>query len=139
MRTDRGFTLLEVLIAFAIAALALGVLFNGAVAGLRSTDTAVRYQEALARGRSHLAALAAPGRLAPSDRQGDDGGGYHWHERIVTVATLPPARDSQRGPADTGATLYAVRVAIAWRGDRGMREVHLDTERIGTGAAVRAP
>ncbi len=39
-RRDRGFTLLEVLVAFIIAALALGALFNGAATSMTATATA---------------------------------------------------------------------------------------------------
>ena len=50
MRPDRaaqsGFTLLEVMIAFVIAALAIGALFGGTVSGLNATSVAARYDEA---------------------------------------------------------------------------------------------
>ena len=46
---DRGFTLLEVLVAFIIAALALGVLFQGGIGGLTTANAAARYDEALSR------------------------------------------------------------------------------------------
>jgi general secretion pathway protein I len=135
MTTERGFTLLEVLIALVIAGLAFGVLFSGALGGLRGADTAGHYQEAIARARSRLAALDVPGRLTPSDRQGDDGGGYRFRERISVLGTLPPLRSSGPSPTQPSATLYAVEVAISW----SERQVRLSTERIGTGGAVHGP
>jgi len=60
MRAERGFTLLEVLIAFAIAALALALLFRAASDGMLSVRTAGRYEEAVVRARSHLAAAWGP-------------------------------------------------------------------------------
>ena len=133
MRADRGFTLFEVLVALAIASLALGVLFSGAASGLRGTDTAGRYQEAVARARSHLAALAVPGRLVVSDRQGDDGGGYHWRERIVALGSWASASPAGTTPVPPGVTLYAVEVVISWSG----REVRLESQRLGTSAAAQ--
>ena len=123
MRVDReaGFTLLEALIAFAIAALALSALLQGALAGLRATQAASRTEEALARARSRLAALeAAP--VAPADRRGDDGGGFAWRLRVVPVQT------------SGGLTLYGVTVAVGWRDGDTPREVRLETQRLGPAA-----
>ena len=127
VRTERGFTLFEVLVAFAIASLALGVLFSAASDGLRGTDVAAHDQEAMARARSHLAALAAPGRLIASDRQGDDGGGYRWREHIAVLGTLPPGAPVGTAALHAGVTLYAVVVAISWSG----REIRFESERLG--------
>ena len=125
MRADKGgeagFTLLEALIAFAIAAFALAALLQGALTGLRATQTATRTEEALARARSHLAALeAAP--LASADQRGD-GGGFAWRLRVAPEAT------------SGGLTLYAVSIAVAWRDGGTLREVRLETHRLGPSAA----
>jgi general secretion pathway protein I len=126
---ERGFTLLEVLVAFVIAALALGVLFRGTLDGLRAAQTAGRYEEAVTRAQSRLAALTA-GSLAPGDRQGDDGNGFHWRERITPVASSPVAAGGSLG-------LYAMSVAVSWT-DGSRRTVELDSERIGV-APARGP
>lgn len=133
---DTGFTLLEMLIALAIAGLAIGALFHGGIAGLTATRTAARYEEAVERARSHLAALADAGLLAPLDATGDDGGGYRWRHRVAAVSTdasSPGERPSSRaaGPA---ITLYAVSVAITWTADGGTHGVHLNTERVALAA-----
>ncbi len=52
-----GFTLLEVIVALAIAALALIVLFRAGSDGLFAVDTATRAEEAVERAQSHLAAI----------------------------------------------------------------------------------
>jgi general secretion pathway protein I len=124
-RDDAGFTLLEVLVAFIIAALALGVMFHGTLGGLAATQAAGRYEEALSRAQSRLAALGR-GPLRPGDRQGDDGNGFHWHERIRLMETATvPASNSRQVPA-----LFAVSVAVSW-GEGGRRQVQLNSERIG--------
>jgi general secretion pathway protein I len=114
---DEGFTLLEVLVAFVIAALALGVLFHGSLDGLRSAQIAGLYQEAVARAQSHLSALT-PASLTSGDRQGEDGNGFHWRVRIAPIASAG------------SSALYAVNVSISWR-DGTWRSVELDSERIG--------
>ena len=123
---DGGFTLLEVLVAFAIAALALSVLANASVAGLTNATEAGRYMDALARARSHLAGLAWP--PAPGDFEGEDGQGYHWHVRIVRGPTGNASRSGR-------VALYDIAVSISWdEGDR-KRVVQLDTKRAAQVAA----
>jgi general secretion pathway protein I len=134
---QRGFTLLEVLIAFVIAALALGVMFDASLGGLRATEAASHYQEALSLARSHLAAVGTTA-LGGRELSGDDGRDFHWTLRIrpVGTVTLPrgPNDDPSQGP-QAQATLYAVSVTETWRGDGGERQVRLDTARLGEGAA----
>src|SRR6201990_2148464 len=80
---DRGFTLLEVMIALVIAALALGVLFHAGLSGLQSAQAASHYEQAVARARSHLALAVHASPLVAGDWQGDDGGGFAWHLRVT--------------------------------------------------------
>jgi general secretion pathway protein I len=131
-RQAAGFALLEVLIAFVIAALALGVLSAAALAGLRAAQVAGHYEGALAHARSHLAALGRGGGLLPGDQQGDDGGGFLWHSHVRLLATAPVARGDAatvaRGPQ---VALYAVAVTISWQDGERDRSVVLRSERVG--------
>ena len=133
---DSGFTLLEVLVAFVIAALALGVLFEGAVGGIRSVRVSDRTQEALSRARSHLATVGHGVALRPTTQQGEDGSGYHWSLRILPQQS---AALGTSGTADAGAqapreVLYSVQVTESWSEDEGGehgRAVVLRTQRLG--------
>jgi len=132
---QRGFTLLEVLIAFVIAALALGVMFDAVLGGLRATRTASAYQEAISLARSHLAAVAGSA-LAARDQQGDDGHGFTWKLHIVPVGTVTLPRNADIDPGDTPpqqATLYALSVTVLWKSGGGERQVRLDSARVGPG------
>ena len=134
---QRGFTLLEVLIAFIIAALALGAMFDASLGGLRASEAASRYQEGLSLARSHLASVsAAP--MSGRELAGDDGRGFRWSMRIraVGTVTLPrgPDEDPSQG-AQAQTTLYSVSVTETWKGDGGERQVRLETARLGPGPA----
>jgi general secretion pathway protein I len=123
-----GFTLLEVLIAFVIAILALSTIIAASAGALQASRTAARYQDATVRAQSRLAEATAGKTLAPGEREGDDGGGYHWRVRVTPLvgAPTPPAQ-----PPATPLTLYAVNVWITWQDGPGTRDVHLQTEQIG--------
>jgi general secretion pathway protein I len=131
MRHDGGFTLLEVLVAFVIAALALGLLFHSASGGLTAVRAAGRTAEAVSRAKSHLAALGRDVALADGTFQGDDGDGYRWKIRITPVATSsPPDVPVPGGVRQWPLTLYAIEVAVSWTEDSREREVMLRTERL---------
>jgi len=134
---EAGFTLLEVLIAFIIAALALGLMFDAAIGGLRASETASRYQEGLSLARSHLASIVAGG-LAGRELSGDDGRGFHFTVQIKPAATATLARGPNDDPSQATPpqiTLYSVTVTESWQGDGGERQIRLDSARLGDGAA----
>ena len=129
---ENGFTLLEVLVAFVIAALALGVLFGGGVDGLRATGVADRTEQALSRARSHLATVGRGVALRSTTQEGEDGSGFHWSLRIAPTQSAPSGT-KQGSPR---LVLYSVRVTESWSdnnsgGDR-TRAVVLRTQRLGS-------
>ena len=131
-RGEAGFTLLEVLVALAIAIPALVLLYRQGAVAMGGTRTAAAYQEAISRAQSRLDALTGTG-LAAGEGDGDDGGGFRWRTRIVPVASAPlPSRPS--APAGR-STLYAVAVEISWPGPTGWRRFLLETRRVGTAPA----
>ncbi len=139
MRTkaESGFTLLEVLVAFAIAALALGVLFAAGLGGLRAEQTASHYEQAISRARSRLTAAVHASPLISGDWQGDDGGGFTWHLRVAPIASTevrPMYAATPSGLSTFPLTLYSVAVVIAWHEGKITRQVRLDTQQIGQGS-----
>ena len=127
-----GFSLLEVVVALAIAAVALVGLFRAGSDGLFAVDAASHTEEALQRAQSHLAAVGRDVALSPGDFEGDDGGGYRWrlhvHPAAVRQATTPDG-----GSAAT-LTLFDVEVAISWPSRGRNHTVALKTRRLGSTA-----
>ncbi|HEX9461091.1 MAG TPA: prepilin-type N-terminal cleavage/methylation domain-containing protein [Alphaproteobacteria bacterium] len=135
---DRGFTLIEVLVALAIAALGLIAIFEGASAGMRSVDLAQRYVAATRFAQAHLAEVGAAIPLVDGDIGGADAGGYRWRVRIKPARARAAAGDASRGPV-----LYAVEsvVSFSWGTTGAPRSVRLQSLRLsgpgGTRAALR--
>ena len=130
---DSGFTLLEVVVALTIAALAVVGLFQAASGGLLAVNTAGRVEEAVQRAQSHLAAVGRSAALIQGEFTDDDGGGYRWRLRALPVATRQVAAPD--GNLTAAATLFDVEVAISWPGRRGERSVVLKTMRLGAPAS----
>jgi hypothetical protein len=129
------------MIAFLIAGLALGVLFQTGLSSLQSIQTAARYEEALARARSRLAIAVHGAPMVAGDLEGDDGGGFGWHVRITPVSNTAVRPFGMRGagrPTWIAVALYSVSVWVWWsdHGAKGgpRREVRLDTQHIETAA-----
>jgi general secretion pathway protein I len=120
-----GFTLLEVMVAFIIAAFALAALYRGALGGLLSAHVATQYEEAISRAESRMATLGRGSELTPGEQSGADGGGFSFRTRVSAIAALPWP------PGEAVPTLYAVRVVIAWGEGAAARMVQLDSQRVG--------
>jgi general secretion pathway protein I len=130
--SDAGFTLLEVMVAFVIAALAIALLYNGATGGLNATATATKSEEALALARSHMAAIGKGEAIAPQETSGVDGDGYSWHLRIRPIGqrqmTLSDS-DTANDTKPTNAVLYDVQVRESWEVAGRTHDISLETRR----------
>jgi general secretion pathway protein I len=124
--TRAGFTLIEVLVALAIAALGIASLIAATGVGLGSADLAAQYVNATRRAQSRLDTVGILQPFAAGEQSGDDGGGFFWRVRISPPATHLP----QPGSGDLPG-LYQVEVDIDWRSGLGWREVSLRSERLG--------
>ena len=92
-RRDAGFTLLEVLIAFAVLAVMLVPILQVFGGGLGLTQTARGYAEGALLARSKLAEVSGSKDLQEGDTSGDfEDRGYRWRASVVqdqSVVTLP--------------------------------------------------
>ncbi|HVH77218.1 MAG TPA: prepilin-type N-terminal cleavage/methylation domain-containing protein [Stellaceae bacterium] len=129
-RPPRGFTLLEVVVALAIAGLAFVLLFRAGGTGLVAANTASRTEEAVERAQSHLAAIGREASVVAGKHQGDDGGGFRWHLSVRPLTSR--STQSPNGVGSLVTTLYDVRVAISWKTRGRNRRVVLETRRVAT-------
>ena len=121
-----GFTLFEVVIALAIAALGLGLLMAAASTGVGNSALARQYIEATRRAQSHLAEIGIIAPIVPGVQSGDDDDGYTWQAQIS-----PPLLHA--GPPVTGTkpfALYRVDVSVSWRSGNQLKTVSLQSQRI---------
>ncbi len=140
MRPDRaaGFTLLEVMIAFVIAALAMGALFGGTVSGLDATSVAARYDEAISLAQSHLAGIGRGAGIAKQDTSGAEGEGFTWRLRVREAGSRQLTLSDQDRANDvkpSRAVLYDVVVTESWKAGGRERQVTLATRRFDVRAA----
>jgi type II secretion system protein I len=101
---EEGFTLLEVLIAFAVLALMLVPILQIFGGGIGSSQTARGYAMAALLARSKLAELATGATFAEGETSGtfEGGEGYRWRTTIARD-TSPISLPETQGPADDSA------------------------------------
>ncbi len=134
--------MLEVMIAFVISALAMGVLFSGTTTGLRATAQAGKYAEAISLARSHLAAIGHGAAIAQQDTSGVEGDGFTWHLHIKPLGTRQlTLTDSDRAndTPPTAAILFDVVATETWKDAGRTRRLVLATRRFDVHTASGVP
>ena len=118
----RGMSLLELLVAFSILSLSLGVLYKAIGGSARNVADAERYQRAVLLGESLLSVRDA----VAADGWAEEGqsAGYAWSVRSAPLET-------EAGRRNPGApVLHQVDIRIDWIGERdAIRSLHLSTLR----------
>jgi general secretion pathway protein I len=118
-RGQAGFTLLEVLIAFAILSVAVVAVIQGFAQGLRLLKVAGDHQQAVLLADQKTRELVVP---VEGHEQGKEGL-FDW-ERTVTVV---PAPDLTRTPATAKWHVYRIDVKVSWGDKRAIELISLRT------------
>lgn len=120
LELEAGFTLIEILVSFAVAALVLGALYRVYSTGLQAAVAGQRYSYAVLIAQSTLDELSAIHPAAANDTVG----GYHRSWKVVNRPDLVPASSQLQ------AIPYEVTVTVAWREGIHQREISLSVLRL---------
>ncbi|PLY14854.1 MAG: general secretion pathway protein GspH [Sedimenticola sp.] len=114
-----GFSLLEVLVAFAILAISMGVILQSYSTGVRGIALSEEYTKAVDLAESQLAQVGVTIPLEVGVSEGDFAEKYHWSVSINSADDLVPA-ESTLLPME-------VEIRVSWQDGREQRSVDLAT------------
>jgi general secretion pathway protein I len=126
-RCRAGFSLIEILVALAIAGAVLGMVAGTLRRGGEAALRAGRIEEALLVAQARLAAAGTEEPLVAGRSQGLAAERYPWEMTIESVdLPLPVA-----GPAPK---VFRIAIVVTWREGRAERRLDLATHRLALGA-----
>ncbi len=121
-RQIKGYTLIEVLIAMMILALALTVLMRIFSGGLRNIAVSADYGHAVLLAEAQLASAGSGEALAPGETYGNDDDKFRWTR---TVEAYVPNEFAERENLPVAA--YQVTVVVEWPNSGRTRRLNLST------------
>jgi type II secretory pathway pseudopilin PulG len=110
---ERGFALLEILVAFVILALGLGAISTGVVVAMRSDARTQVNRTALRVAQSRLEAAGISEALAPGYREGLVANKFRWRQTVTELRLASDTRPPQARPAPANGALRSFWVEIA--------------------------
>lgn len=124
-RSQRGFTLLEVLVAFAIAAMALSLLARAFAGGLRLSSTAEDYGRVVILAESLMTQVGTEYKLEDSIIEGRFDDRFNW--RLVIA---PYLIDNVVLIDSPSVSLMQIDLTVDWPAGLNQRQFHLTSLRI---------
>ncbi len=112
-RKHSGFTLIEVVVAFALLAVILATSFEIFTTGMSRAADLDDYSGAIDVAQSQLAAVGTYGKIQEGDTRGEsDDGRYTW---VLAVRRFDESTDPNM-PAQSTVVMYRADVQVTWRG-----------------------
>lgn len=131
-RRAGGFSLLEVLVAFVILAMAMGTLMQVFSGGLRNVGLSREYVQAVNLARNQLSAVGVEIPLAPGVATGEYENTYHWTLTMQPMMEepVPNQNQQQASSASSSFGLMQLQLVVEWmeNGNRP-RSITLDSAR----------
>ena len=124
--SERGFTLIEIIVAFAIVALAMSALFQIFSTGLRSSVVTENYNMAVLLADSKLAGIGIQEPLEEGVQSGTFENGFRWETNVR------PHDDGGSTFTPGAIEAFEVTVTVKWGGLVRERTVSLATLRLKT-------
>lgn len=122
---SRGYSLIEVLVAFMILALALTVLLRIFSGGLSNVSASADYARAVLVAETQLAGTGIASELAPGETTGEVAGRYRWSRKVTAF----PLRGTA-GASEPPVSAYQVTVTVEWPRGTQLRQVDLTSLRL---------
>lgn len=119
---QRGFSLLEILVAFSILALSLGVLMQIFSGSLRNADVTRDQAQAVALAQSLLALTGMEATLTAGQSAGVLDEKFRWLLRVNPFVQEPRTGETEAVRAPLLLDLWEVTVRVAWGGDSRLPE-----------------
>lgn len=119
-RADRGFTLLEVIVAFMILSLSLGAIYGALNGQHKAVRLAEKQMQAALIAQSRLDEVTPEKLAANLNESGEEQGGFDWH---VSTVKLP-------GSVTDTVDQYKVTVIVGWESFFGSRQYSLTSLRL---------
>lgn len=128
IRRHKGFSLLEILVAFSIMAVALTVVLRIFGSGVNSAIVSEDYSLAVQIAESIMARTGIETPLEVGEASGVEGDKYDWLVTIRPVAKVSADSNAQTQSSFSGLQLLTVRVSVFWGEESGQRRsVELNT------------
>ena len=124
-KNQAGFSLIEILVAFVILAMALTVIFRIFSGGLRNVSLSQDYARAEMIAESQMSVIGSSEALLTGITTGEWGGRFSW-ERVIEPYHPWPQDKKLNAPIEA----YWITVNVAWRHSSGNSQIALSSVRV---------
>lgn len=127
MRSEKGFTLLEIMVAIAILGIALTVILQQFSTGLRTVTVTRNYTTALIHAREKLEEFCLTKKLSEKEESGEFENGYRWR---VVISPYQEEKEEEGGTEFLFLSMFTITSMVSWEAGDKERKVELATVKI---------
>jgi general secretion pathway protein I len=128
MKTEQGFTLLEIMIALAILGIALTIILQQFSTGLRTVMVTRDYTTALIHAREKLEEFCLAKKLSEKEESGEFEDGYKW--RVVISPYEEEEEQKESGTEFLLLSMYTVTSMVSWEAGNREKKIELATVKL---------